>query len=389
MAGRLLFSVSDSEIFDAYMSAPSHFNEKLLLAEGRKRSILYSKHEDCASLARKLSRQVYGFRELQPIEDYFSQIGRSDKTAAIQIDAVLTQAEIKIIAEEFADSANADEQFTSYLDGANVVVNGLYTQTDFSRNRFRQRQQKEARVQFEIGPESTTITMPATSKGREIVAALRNKIEEKKKTEFQTQEVDLSGVVDPVLRTQFFVTLASEFPDSTLNDVLRVKLQGSISSSALAVGMDDGDDEDDDDDDGLSIGLTRAEEVVAGVLRGAALSGQDLFGTNIFQQLRSRGFFITSITWRSRLQDSGNPIVEFNAEFEDVEQCKSFRYSANSWKVRGSTGEYNESFASIPPIKKAELLQVLQRFAMSTMRNIESKASPHVPTPDEGGDDDE
>ena len=129
--------------------------------------------------------------------------------------------------------------------------------------------------------------------------------------------------------------------------------------------------------------------MVAGVLRGAALSGQDLFGTNIFQQLRSRGFFITSITWRSRLQDSGNPIVEFNAEFEDEELCKSFRYSANSWKVRGSTGEYNESFAMIPLLKKAELLQVLQRFAMSTMRDIESNASPHVPMPDEGGDDDE
>ena len=102
MAGKLIFSVSDSEIFDAYMSAPSHFTENVLLEEGRRRSIFYSKHEDSASLARKLSRQVYGYRELQPIEEYFSQIGRADKTSAIQIDGSLSQAELKSVAEELA-----------------------------------------------------------------------------------------------------------------------------------------------------------------------------------------------------------------------------------------------------------------------------------------------
>lgn len=376
MAGRLLFSVSDSEIFDAYMSAPSHFNEKALLEEGRRRSLFYSRHEDCASLARKLSRQVYGYSELQSIEEYFSQIGRGDKTAAIQIDAKLSQADLKSIAEEFAISQESSGEFTSYLDGPNVVVNGIYTDTDFSRNRFRQRQQKEAKVRFEIGPNSTTVTMPATFKGREIVAALRNKIEEKQKTELGVQEVELSGILDARLRTEFFTTLASEFPDSTLNDVLRVRLQGSGPSRAA-----EREDDDEEDEDGIDLdgGIAKTEEMVAGVLRGAALSGQDLFGTKVFQELRDRGFYITSITWRSRLQETGNPIVEFNAEFEDVEACKSFRYSANTWRIRRSTGEYNESFTSTPPLKREELLRSLQSFAMSTMQSIAAKAK--VPEP--------
>lgn len=384
MAGKLIFSVSDSEIFDAYMSAPSHFTEKVLQEEGRKRSIFYSKHEDSASLARKLSRQVYGYRELQPIEEYFSQIGRADKTSAIRIDAPLNQAELKSIAEEVASGAEASEEFTSYLDGDDLVVNAIYTQTDFSRNRFRQRQQKEAKVRFEIGPESTTVTMPATAKGREIVASLRNKIEEKRKTVLEVQEVDLSGVPEPALRTLFFTKLASEFPDSTLNDVLRVKLQGSNSSSSSEIEEEENGEEGEVD---LDAEMTKKEEAVVGVLRGAALSGQDLFGTSVFQDLRQRGFYISSITWRSRLQEAGNPIVEFNAEFEDVETCKSFRYSANTWKVRRSTGEYNESFGSIPPARRAELLRKLQNFAMLTnQRIVEQTASAGSSVGGSGGD---
>ena len=113
------------------------------------------------------------------------------------------------------------------------MVNAIYTETDFSRNRFRQRQQKEAKIRFEIGPESTTVTMPANAKGRELVAALRGKIEEKRKTELEIQEVDLSEISDPAMRTLFFTKLASEFPNATLNDVLRVKLQGSDFSSRI------------------------------------------------------------------------------------------------------------------------------------------------------------
>ncbi len=118
---KLLFSISDGEIFDAYMSASTHFNFRTLFEEGRRRSILYSTREDAESIAKKLSRQVYGYRELQPIEDYFSQIARTDKTSSIEIDATLSQQEIKQIADELAEVAVEDEM-TSYLAGPDVVL---------------------------------------------------------------------------------------------------------------------------------------------------------------------------------------------------------------------------------------------------------------------------
>jgi len=151
VGNKMLFSISDSEIYDAYMSAPTHFNEVALFEEGRSRSILYSRREDRSSLARKLSRQIYGHKELRSIEQYFSQIGRTDKVAAVQLDAPLTQEELKSVVDDFAGDALPEEEITTFLDGPNLIVNTLYTQTDYSRNRFRQRQQKEAVVKFEIG----------------------------------------------------------------------------------------------------------------------------------------------------------------------------------------------------------------------------------------------
>lgn len=354
---KLLFSISDSEIYDAYLSASTHFNVRALFEEGRKRSILYSMREDEESLAKKLSRQIYGFRELQPIEDYFSQIARTDKTASIEIDGALSQQEIKAIADGLAESATEDE-ITSYLDGSNVVVNTLYTKTDYSRNRFRQRQPKQAVVRFDVRPDRTIVVLPATTKGREIATAFQEKLKTTRQDEISVREIDLSTFPDPAIRSKFFIDLAANYPVATLSDVTRMKLQSSSSDVPTEI-------DEDEEDDFLTGSEIQTVEESGGVLRSITLAGTQLFGTSIFQQLRSRKFFITSLTWRSRLESAGNPVVEFNAEFEDSENCKLFRYSANSWKVRRSTGEYNDSYAPIPPSDRPKLLDQLYSHASS------------------------
>jgi hypothetical protein len=375
---KFLFSINDSEIFDAYMSAPSHFSIPALLEEGRNRSILYSRREDQASLARKLSRQIYGAKQLEPIETYFSQAAKTDKTQALTINLPLSQQELKEVADQLAGEPHPGDEVNTYLDGANVVVNTLYTETDYTKNRFRQRITRQAIVKLEVGPTSTVVTLPATAKGREIVAALTERIGSRRSQELPVQEIDLSSVHDPSARSEFFTCLASEFPNSTLENVSTIKLQ-AIQARESEV-KDETDDETDDDDDLLlEPGVQATRELVAGVLNSVTLSGRDLFGTRIFQQLRSRRFYITSLTWHCRLIESGNPIVEFNAEFEDAANCKTFRYSANTWRIRRDTGEYNQSFSSTPPNQRAELLKSLYVHAVSCTEKILPKAQRETP----------
>jgi len=66
-------------------------------------------------------------------------------------------------------------------------------------------------------------------------------------------------------------------------------------------------------------------------------------------------------------------VVEFNAEFEDPENCRLFRYSANVWRVRRVTGEYNESFTPIPPAERLKLLNELYAHAAACVKEIGTK----------------
>jgi hypothetical protein len=129
------------------------------------------------------------------------------------------------------------------------------------------------------------------------------------------------------------------------------------------------------------------EETAGGVLQAISLSGSQLFGTSIFQQLRKRNFFITSLTWRSRLHDVGNPVVEFNAEFENAENCQLFRYSANAWKVRRQTGEYQESFSPIPPAERSNFLSQLYAHAAACAATVveSSVSQATISSPQTGG----
>lgn len=369
----MLFSINDSEIFDAYMSAPSHFSISALLEEGRNRSILYSRRDDQTSLARKLSRQVYGFRELQPIETYFSQVAKSDKTQALTIDLPITQAELKEVADELAGAPHPGDEVNAYLDGSNVILNTLYVETDYTKNRFRQRITRQATVKLEVGPTSTVVTLPATTKGRAIVAAITEKIEARRKQEVVVQEIDLSSVHDANARSAFFTALASEFPNSSLANVSMVKLQAIQSPDS-----DVKDDSDMDDELLSDSGVQTTREAVAGVLNSVTLRGQELFGTRIFQQLRNRQFYITSLTWHSRLIESGNPIVEFTAEFEQPTDCRIFRYAANTWRVRRDTGEYNQSFSSTPPARRSEFQRTLYVHAVLCAKKISPNSEGEV-----------
>jgi hypothetical protein len=146
---------------------------------------------------------------------------------------------------------------------------------------------------------------------------------------------------------------------------------------------------DSDEEDGLlsEAGVEAIEETAGGVLRAISLTGSQLFGTSIFQQLRTRNFFITSLTWRSRLEGTGNPVVEFNAEFEDSENCRLFRYSANAWRVRRVTGEYHESFTPIPPTERLKLLDELYAHAAACAKVIGINPVSAVPIdPDPSGE---
>src|ERR1700735_5079597 len=147
----LLYCATDKELFDVLLSGKKQFGERTLLNLARNRGILYSSSDDRIELADKLSVMIFGFHEIRAIQDEFERAGRGEKTTSFRINTELTPGEIKEIADEYRDTAGDDEKIVTHSVGhTGVAVDLKYTETDFSKTRLRQRQTREAHIEFRV-----------------------------------------------------------------------------------------------------------------------------------------------------------------------------------------------------------------------------------------------
>jgi hypothetical protein len=371
---RLLYCATDKELFDVLMSSKQHFGERVLLTLARRRSILYSRSDARVDLADKLSVMTYGFHEIRAIQDEFERAGRGEKTTSFRINTELTVAEIKEIADEYRDAAGDEEKVvTRGVGQTGVAVDLKYTETDFSKTRLRQRQEREAHIEFKVEQGHTVVTLPATEKARQTVAALKDGLFAKKQADIGVEEVDLSAVIDPRLRTAFFTRLITRLPDFSLQDVTRVK--ADLAEKA----KDDIDDEENGDE-----GDEEANREMLSVVRDVALNGEGLLASPLYQGLQKRGFFLTSITWRCKRNVLPFQIVEFDAAFDDPANGREFKYAVRGWATQKG-GDYVKNNKVVPPEEKKVLLGLIENTAMAIQREIKAEFAAQAEGPDGPG----
>ena len=359
---RLLYCATDKELFDVLMSSKQHFGERILLSLARRRGILYSRSDDRADLADKLSVMTYGFHEIRAIQDEFERAGRGEKTTSFRINMELTVAEIKEIADEYRDAADDEEKVVTRSVGqAGVAVDLKYTETDFSKTRLLQRQEREAHIEFKVEQGHTVVTLPATEKARQAVAALKDRLYAKKQADIGVEEVDLSSVTDPKLRTAFFTRLITRLAGFSLQNVTRVKAD-------LAEKPEDDIDAEENGEEGAE----EASEEMLGVVRAVALNGESLLASPLYQGLQKRGFFLTSITWQSKRNVLPFQIVQFDAAFDDPAHGREFKYAVRGWATQKG-GDYIKNFKVVPPEEKKVLLGIIENTAMTVQREIKAE----------------
>ena len=69
-----------------------------------------------------------------------------------------------------------------------------------------------------------------------------------------------------------------------------------------------------------------AKQEALALIKNVALKGEGLLASEEYQSLQKKGFFITSIIWRSKQSSIPYPIVEFEAAFEEPDVGKGFKY---------------------------------------------------------------
>ena len=204
----------------------------------------------------------------------------------------------------------------------------------------------------------TVVRMPANNKAKEIFGKLKTKLEAKRKAEVPLERIEISDFNSSEARTEFFTTLISKLEGFKLDNVTSVKVEpiGKLASE---------DDLDLDDDQSKE----EAKQEALALVKNVALKGETLLASEEYQSLLKKGFFITSIIWRSKLLTDPFPIVEFEAAFEEPELGKGFKYH-----VRGSLnladGEYTKTLRPLETADKEKYLTILEKTASSTVRAI-------------------
>jgi hypothetical protein len=120
-----------------------------------------------------------------------------------------------------------------------------------------------------------------------------------------------------------------------------------------------------------------AKEEALALVKNVALKGETLLASEEYQSLTKKGFFITSIIWRSVLHKAPQPMVEFEAAFEEPMQGKGFKYF-----VRGAYRlvelEYTKTIRPVTAGDKETYLGIIEETAAKVIRELRAQAQAGV-----------
>jgi len=355
-----LYYATNKEIHDLLFSAKQKVTEGVLHELLRDRGIFCSPQDTRERLIDQLSMLPHDYADVCGILERRETSKRGEKTATVTLDISLTADELKEVVADY-QKVEVREEVRSYKKSeSEFVMNVEYSDFDYSKTRLLQRIDHEAAIQFAQVGGRTQIRIPATDKARSIVDKLKVAIEAKKMKPLKLEEIELTGLTSAEDRTTFFTKLITSLPDFQLDTVSRLRVaHAEAEAESDEVDLDEGD-------------VGDAEEKMLGVVENVALSGDNLVASEMYQDLKSKGFFITSITWRARQSVSPYAIIECDAGFEDRQAGRKFRYSIHG-ALRFKNGSYTKNIRPVEEGEKAELLEKIERTARAVLASLLAK----------------
>ncbi len=359
----LQYCATDKEIHDALMSAKQKISEKVLLELAKDRGIFFSPKDSRDDLISAISLLPHDYHDLNTLLEQREHQGRQEKLTSVTLPEALTIEEIKEVLKEYTAESPPDEKVTHHAKGNDQVVATVnYSDIDYGKTRLIQRTPKEAGIEFHIENDKTVIRMPANDRIKGVFGKLKDKLDAKRKTEIPAIRIEIGEFESPALRTEFFTTLISELKGFSLKNVTSVKVE------RLKQEPEEGELQLEDDQES-----EEAKQEALALVKKVALKGETLLASDEYQSLAKKGFFITSIIWRSMLAKHPYPMIEFEAAFEEPLLGKGFKYF-----VRGAYNvvdrQYTKTIRPVETEDKEKYLSIIEDTAANTIKELRKKA---------------
>lgn len=370
----LQYCATDKEIYDALMSAKQKINEKTLLEIAKDRGIFFSPKDNREDLISSISLLPHDYHDLNTLLEQREHQGRQEKLTSVTLPEALTVEEIKEVLKQYTAESLPDEKVTYHAKGNDQVIATVkYSDIDYGKTRLIQRTPKEAGIEFHIENNKTVIRMPANDRINGVFDKLKDKIDAKRKTEIPAIRIEIGEFDSPALRTEFFTTLISDLNGFSLKNVTSVKVE------RLKHELEDGELQLEDDQDN-----EEAKQEALALVKKVALKGETLLASEEYQSLAKKGFFITSIIWRSMLTKHPYPMIEFEAAFEEPILGKGFKYF-----VRGAYNvvdkQYTKTIRPVDTDDKEKYLSIIEDTAANAIKELRKKAQSESEEKAQGG----
>ncbi len=353
------FYATDNDLFDLLASAKQKLTEAVLREVGRERGIFYSPEDSRDDLVESLSVLPFMLPELERLMARRETPRRNEKTTTITLDAQIAIDDIKTAVNEYCEQVGPAEQVSAHKKGTNGLVMSVeYDEIDYSRTRLIQRQRHDAAIEFTQKEGKTVIRLPASDKSRRIVEDVTKKIESRRRAPVAREAIELDDTFTAEERTKFFTRLMSELPDHKINSVTNIRICPS--------GMNPDEEEFDEEE------RAAAEHDLLVVVRSMALNGENLFAAKEYQNLRERGFFLTSVTWKAGQIGLPYDIPLLQVEFEDGPKGVGFKYAVKG-AYRFQEGFYTKTPRPVTDDEREKLYSLIELTARRVLSDIRDK----------------
>ncbi len=358
MEFKSVFYPTEMDLYDAFISNHQKVTNNYLITLLRDKGILVS--NDCSRefLVGYVSQLNFDYLEFKNISNYLTPSSRSEKTTSEIIETEINDDEILQGFDNLKEARGSHNENYNIvlLEGANTTrIEIFYEEVDHSKTRVIQKVTKEGFIDIVKTDKGIKIRHTSNDRVARIKDSFIKQIAENKDDKIEPIRISFSGIADLKYQTIFFTSLLKYIKGLTPETVVKISLSRD-DITPLDLDIDDAEKED-------------LEDNMRQCIRKARFDGESLLETDIYQELKQKGYYLTSMRWIS-LENLNNPRkFEFEASFVDRGYAIVFEYSLKG-VYNFKKEKYTNLITKIPEDEKKNLISRFETAANQVYTKI-------------------
>jgi hypothetical protein len=361
------FYATEKDIFDILISTKRKITRGILFDICINRGILISPEEERDDIIEYISMLPHDYIDLSVLMDIARVNTRSERKASMEVNTELQSKDINKVINAIKKSREKYGEVYNVISESNnkSTIKVEYTVVDYGMTRLRQRVEKEGCIEVIKENGRTKIRHPANDKMQELAKDILTELKKTTRKELEEEVISLAHIRDSEIRILFFVSLIKNLHGFELADVTRVRVSRLKEANIKEIDTNEIDESEE---------IEQTEEILTGHVNRAALDGVGLLNSEEYQNLRERGFFISSLVWKSQEKEGSGNLVVFEASFENPEDFTNFVYNVNGYYKQTEEG-FTHTKLPFNELEKSSYHRVIEDAAKKALVECNKKYS--------------